>query len=560
MAGSTSQLWHGPGVVLLVVPLTVLAVAGARLAGLGEGLVLAVTPASGLALAAGVLWRWRGIAAAAVGYFLAGLVSGLGLQLALGDALAHGGGAALATATMLAIARQTVATRVRDILALFAGVVVFACTVAVVVGAAALDGIQPVRTGEWRPEILVLVFEPFGLLTFTTMVFTLRHLRAALADPVPTLGILAVGFCLTGILAVVLHVPGVSASGAALLLSTPFCLWVAMQRRSADGSALSCVAGHTVVLLVFARTDGLMDPSFVSAVLYLDLLVVTCQLVHAVNLDRLGAIAELELHQQQLEERVIQRTAQLKAMTERAITADKAKTRFLATTSHEVRTPLNGVIGMASVVLAGRLDPQTRTNVEMIRNSGLHLLEVINRILDFSKLDHGVTASDIVVFDLPQLIEEVLSEARFSRQAEGLALGYEIEPDLAPLRVGYRHGVRQILTNLVGNATKFTESGHVMVRVSTRDGAVRLAVEDSGIGVPAEVQTRIFLPFEQADSSMTRRFGGTGLGLAICAELAERMDGTIGIESSPGQGATFWVELPLPPARQEEPEPSRMPA
>lgn len=561
MARSRSQWWHGPGAVLLfVVPPTVLALAGARLAGLGEGLVLAVTPASGLALAAGVLWRWTGIAAVAAGYLLAGLVSGLGPQLALGDALAHGGGAGLATATMLAIVRRTAATRVRDMLALFAGVVVFTCTVAVVVGAAALGGAQPVGAGAWRPEVLVLVFEPFGILTCAAMIFNLRHLREALADPVPSLGILAVGLCLTAILAVVLHVPGVSASGAALLLSTPFCLWVAMQRRSADGSALSFVAGHTVVLLVFARTDGLTDPSFVSAVLYLDLLVATCQLVHAVNLDRLGAIAALELHQHQLEERVVQRTAQLKAMTERAIAADEAKTRFLATTSHEVRTPLNGVIGMASVVLAGRLDPQTRTNVEMIRNSGLHLLEVINRILDFSKLDHGLTASDIVAFDLPHLIEEVLSEARFSRQAEGLALGSEIEPGLAPLRLGYRQGVRQILTNLVGNATKFTEAGHVMVRVSAREGALRLAVEDSGIGVPPEVQARIFLPFEQADGSMTRRFGGTGLGLAICAELAERMDGAIGIESSPGQGATFWVELPLPPARRQGRDPSRIPA
>ena len=558
MARSMSQGRQGPGAIFLfVVPLTVLAVAGARFAGLGEGLVLAVTPASGLALAAGVLWRWTGIAAAATGYLLAGLASGLGLQLSLGDALAHGGGAALATATMLAIVRQTAATPVRDILAFFAGVVVFTGTVAVVVAAAAHDGTQPVVAGAWRPEILVLVFEPFGILTCATMVFNLRHLRGALADPTPTLGILAVGFCLTGILAVVLQVPGVSASGAALLLSTPFCLWVAMQRRSADGSALSFVAGHAVVLLVFARTGGLADPGFVTAVLYLDLLVATCQLVHAVNLDRLGAIAALEVHQQQLEERVIQRTAQLKAMTERAIQADEAKTRFLATTSHEVRTPLNGVIGMASVVLAGRLDPQTRTNVEMIRNSGLHLLEVINRILDFSKLDHGLTASDILPFDLPQLVEEVLSEARFSRQAEGLALRSEIEPGLAPLRVGYRHGVRQILTNLVGNATKFTEAGHVTVRVTARDGGLRLAVEDSGIGVPAEVQARIFLPFEQADGSMTRRFGGTGLGLAICAELAERMDGSIGIESSPGQGATFWVDLPLPPARRKAPGTSR---
>ena len=143
---------------------------------------------------------------------------------------------------------------------------------------------------------------------------------------------------------------------------------------------------------------------YVTTVLYLNLLIALCQLLHAVHLDLLGLLDVNAAHQRHLEARVAERTARLTAMTARALAADKAKSRFLATVSHEVRTPLNGVIGMASVVLAGKLDPETRANVDVIRSSGFHLLDVINRILDFSQLDHGQTpaleAADITGFDV----------------------------------------------------------------------------------------------------------------------------------------------------------------
>jgi signal transduction histidine kinase len=217
-----------------------------------------------------------------------------------------------------------------------------------------------------------------------------------------------------------------------------------------------------------------------------------------------------------------------------------------------VRTPLNGVIGMASVVLAGALDADARRNVSMIRTSGLHLLDVINRLLDYARAEHPYSPDDIGTFELPGVVEEVLGEARFSSHAEGLVLCAEIDPAVAPLRRGYRQGLRQVLTNLVGNAVKFTDSGSVTLRVLARpDDGLRFEVEDTGVGIPAEVQERIFQPFEQADASATRRHAGTGLGLAICAEIVRRMGGTIGVVSAAGKGARFWVDLPRPVAAPE---------
>jgi signal transduction histidine kinase len=260
----------------------------------------------------------------------------------------------------------------------------------------------------------------------------------------------------------------------------------------------------------------------------------------------------VEASKRELEARVVERTGRLSAMTERALAADAAKTRFMATVSHEVRTPLNGVIGMASVVLAGDLDERTRRNVTMIRTSGLHLLDVINRILDFSKLENSEALDATVAFDLRELIDEVMAEARFSPHSEGLDLAVDFDTKVNPGRIGHRQGLRQILTNLVGNATKFTDAGSVRVSIrSPGRESLRIEVRDTGLGIADEQKARIFLPFEQADGSMTRRHGGTGLGLAICAEMVKRMGGRIGVESAPGKGSRFWVELDLPVAAPE---------
>ena len=193
----------------------------------------------------------------------------------------------------------------------------------------------------------------------------------------------------------------------------------------------------------------------------------------------------------------------------------------------------------------------------MIRSSGLHLLDVINRILDYFRLDQAPTAHDDVDFDLAELAEEVVGEARYSDHAAGIELRTTVDPSLLTRRHGYRQGLRQILTNLVGNAAKFTERGSVTVRLLAREAdAVRIEVQDTGIGIPVGRREGIFQPYEQVDGSISRRFGGTGLGLAICAELAERMHGRIGVLSEEGAGSLFWVELPLAVAAERAARPA----
>ena len=537
---------------LVVVALAVAGLVSAcRALGFGEGVLLGATPASGLALGAAVVLRTPGAVAAAVGFAVAGSAWGLTSGAVATDAIAHGLAAGVAAFAMRTLARRReTRTRTSDWLIFLVGVCVFTAIVAaglLVGGAAGALGAPPARS---EAALRALVFEPFGILTFGAVLASLGELPRIRSDPRPALGVLALGAFLLALLWLILSLPLelVSPSGVTLLLSVPFCLWVAMRHRSLDGAALSFVASHAGLVLLLHDVGSIDRVEYVTAIIYLNLLVATCQLVHAVNLDRLAALAEVRARKDELEERVAQRTARLNAMTERALAADAAKTRFLATVSHEVRTPLNGVLGMASVILAGRLDPQTRQNVEIIRTSGHHMLDVINRILDFSRLDHAPRGDDVSDFDLRAVVEEVLQEARFLPYADGLDLRADLAPGLQPWRKGYRRGLRQILTNLVGNAAKFTATGSITVRIVDLPGErIRAEVADTGTGIVPSDLERIFLPYEQAEAEAgPGAHGGTGLGLAICAEVVRRMDGTIGVESSIGAGSLFWFELPLP--------------
>ena len=551
---ATQPVWIPPAVALAVAAL----LSACRALGFGEGLLLGATPASGLALAAAVVLRGPGALAAAAGFALAGLAWGLGPSVAAIDALAHGLAAYAAAALMRHLARRYTRperTRTREWLIFLAGTVAFTATVAAIVAL----GTAVHALGTWRTLLLAANFEPLGILTCGAMLASAREARAVLSNPRPVLAILFLGVALLTLLGVFLALPGglVSPSGITLLLAVPFCLWVAMQPRSLDGAAVSFLAAHVALYVILRQTGSVVRADYVTTVLYLNIVIATCQLVHAVNRDRLSALEAIAAHKAELEARVVKRTARLEQMTERAIAADKAKTKFLATVSHEVRTPLNGVIGMASVVLAADLDADTRRNVAMIRSSGLHLLDVINRILDYFRLDQAPTAHDDVDFDLAELAEEVVGEARYSDHAAGIELRTTVDPSLLTRRHGYRQGLRQILTNLVGNAAKFTERGSVTVRLLAREAdAVRIEVQDTGIGIPVGRREGIFQPYEQVDGSISRRFGGTGLGLAICAELAERMHGRIGVLSEEGAGSLFWVELPLAVAAEQSPLPA----
>jgi signal transduction histidine kinase/DNA-binding response OmpR family regulator len=243
------------------------------------------------------------------------------------------------------------------------------------------------------------------------------------------------------------------------------------------------------------------------------------------------------------------RDAAERARTE-AEAANQAKSTFLATMSHEIRTPMNGVLGMVEVLERQDLNKEQQRIVSTIRDSGQTLLRIIDDVLDFSKIEAGRLELESTAFSLSGLIQGVLDTFRPQAVAKGLALEAEMDAGSDDALVGDPTRVRQILFNLLSNALKFTECGDVRVRAGTAPlgggrACATLVVSDTGIGLDAEECARLFNPFAQADSSTTRRFGGTGLGLSIVRRLAQRMDGDVAVDSTPGAGSTFTVALTL---------------
>ncbi|MBN1604181.1 MAG: GAF domain-containing protein [Chitinispirillaceae bacterium] len=269
--------------------------------------------------------------------------------------------------------------------------------------------------------------------------------------------------------------------------------------------------------------------------------------------ERMKAEEELKLYRENLERLVKQRTAELEIEKERALSADRLKSAFLATMSHELRTPLNSIIGFTGVLLKERPGPvneEQKKQLGMVQNSARHLLSLINDVLDISKIEAGQLNINIERFNISPVINKVIENSRSFAVKKNLQINISVAPGVKNI-YSDKLRVEQILLNLVNNAIKFTEAGYVSIECSLIRKFVIIKVIDTGIGIEKEQMEKIFKPFTQIDTGLTRKFEGTGLGLSICKKLLDLLNGSIEVESQPGVGSTFIVKLPSENGKQK---------
>jgi signal transduction histidine kinase len=255
-----------------------------------------------------------------------------------------------------------------------------------------------------------------------------------------------------------------------------------------------------------------------------------------------------------VEDKVKERTSELGEALKQLEIASKHKSEFLANMSHELRTPLNAILGYTELILDkiyGDVPEKIEEVLERLEKNGRHLLGLINDVLDLSKIEAGQLTLSLNDYSMQEVVHTVVNSVESLAEEKNLALRVSVAPDLTVGR-GDEQRIVQVFLNLIGNAIKFTETGEIRVDVSASDGKFLVAVSDTGPGLSEHDQQRIFEEFHQADSSSTKKKGGTGLGLAISKKIVSMHGGRIWVESSPGQGSTFWFTLPVRVESQEE--------